>query len=67
MIPVVMRLSMLVGFHPQNVCCDGCRFLADDTSCRGRKKCLLTEEIIYQTKQMGLRCPLEEDDGEQEP
>lgn len=57
--PVVFRAEVTVGFYPDNVCCDGCRILTDDTQCRGRKICFLTQEIIHYPKQRGLRCPLE--------
>lgn len=58
--PKAFCTLLTVGFHPENVCCDGCWCLVDDPHSRGRKICFLTNEIIYYPKQRGLRCPLEE-------
>lgn len=58
--PAVYRATVTVGFHPDNICCDGCWCMIDDPHCRGRKVCMLTQEIIHYPKQIGLRCPLEE-------
>lgn len=58
--PKVMKTTIRIGFHPDNVCCDGCWMLTDDQFCRGRKICFLTNEIIHYPKQRGMRCPLEE-------
>ena len=57
--PVVAKLSVTVGFHPQAVCCEGCPFCRTDTTNRDRKRCAITEEILINMKQFGLRCPLE--------
>jgi hypothetical protein len=58
--PVVMILpERRIGFHPNNVCCDGCPMAVADTGYnRDRKKCFLTGEIIYEKKQLGMFCPL---------
>lgn len=58
-VPVVMRLEIHVGFHPENVCCAGCRFCVQDQFNRDRKRCMVTHEIIYQDKLVGMMCPLE--------
>lgn len=62
--PVVAHLEMKVGFHPKNVCCDGCDFCRTDAYNRNRLRCAITWEIIFDEKSRGLRCPLkfEEDD-----
>lgn len=64
--PVVAILpERKIGFHPNNVCCDGCPMaVADIGYNRDRKRCFLTNEIIYEKKQIGLFCPLkfEEED-----
>lgn len=63
--PKVAYLCINVGFHPKNLCCDGCPFCRTDTTNRDRKRCAITEEVLYETKQFGLRCPLEfEEEGE---
>lgn len=59
--PKLMRVLLRVGFHPDNVCCEGCWCMTDDPHSRGWKICFLTQEIIHYPKQTGLRCPLEED------
>lgn len=56
--PRVAWIEMKVGFHPDAICCDGCPFCRTDTANRDRKRCVLTEEILLYTKQIGLRCPL---------
>jgi len=56
--PVKAILTVTVGFHPHNVCCDGCRFCRTDTTNRDRKRCAISEEILFNTKQRGLWCPL---------
>lgn len=66
-IPLRARLNIVIGFHPQNVCCDGCPFCRTDTTNRDRKKCAVTEEVLFNTKQFGLRCPMEFEEGEHEP
>lgn len=49
-----------IGFHPGNVCCDGCPYAEADTSYnRDRKRCMDTGEIIYDKKSRGLMCRLE--------
>ena len=60
-IPKRMSVRLTIGFHPEQVNCDGCRCLIDDPGCRGRKRCFLTGEIIHYPKQRGVRCPLEEE------
>ena len=60
-IPKVLAMTLQVGFHPDNVCCDGCWCMTNDPHCRDRKICFLTQEIIHYPKQRGLRCPLQED------
>lgn len=62
-VPKIAYLCMNIGFHPKNVCCDGCLFCRTDTTNRDRKKCAVTEEILYDTKTLGLRCPLEFEEG----
>lgn len=61
-IPVPYQLHMRIGFHPDAQCCDGCAFCRTDTSNRDRKRCVLTEEILWNTRLMGLRCPLVKED-----
>lgn len=65
-VPVPFRLEMVVGFHPDAICCDGCPFCLTDAFNRDRKRCVLTDEVIYFAKsQMGMRCPLvKEEDHE---
>lgn len=58
-IPKTATLCITVGFHPNNVCCDGCHFCRTDTTNRDRKRCAITEEVLYETKHFGMRCPLE--------
>lgn len=62
--PILMQITLLIGFHPDNVCCDGCRCLVDDQFTRGRKVCFITHEIIHYPKQRGMRCPLKEADDD---
>lgn len=64
MIPVVGKAILTVGFHPKNVCCDGCDFCRTDAYNRNRLRCALTWEIIFDEKHLGMRCPLvfEEDE-----
>ena len=57
--PVRATLSVVVGFHPENVNCGGCTLCVDDAWNRGRKRCVITQEIIHYPSQIGLRCPLE--------
>ena len=57
-IPGGFKLEMEVGFHPDGVCCDGCRFCRTDTTNRDRKRCAITEEILWDTHSMGMLCPL---------
>ena len=63
-VPVPFRLNIVVGFHPKNICCDGCPFCLADAFCRDRKRCIITDEVLYFTKEMGLRCPLVRADEE---
>ena len=64
-VPVVYRLNITVGFHPDGVCCEGCKFCRTDTTNRDRKRCAITEEVLWEPRQMGMWCPLvkEENDG----
>ena len=57
-IPVPYRIDMVIGFHPKAINCDGCPFCLTDAFNRDRKRCVLTDEVLYFTKEMGLRCPL---------
>lgn len=57
-IPVPYRLEMVIGFHPKAIHCDGCPFGITDAFNRDRKRCVLTDEVLYFTKEMGMRCPL---------
>lgn len=65
--PRIATITMTIGFHPDNVCCEGCRMCRTDTGYRDRKRCVVTDEIIHYPKQRGLRCPLkfEEENNEQ--
>lgn len=67
MMPTVGTTTIMVGFHPENVCCEGCRLCRTDSGYRDRKRCVVTEEIINYPKQRGIRCPLvfEEENDEQ--
>lgn len=64
--PVVARVLLSVGFHPKNVNCGGCQFAFDDPGNRGRKRCMITQEIIYDQRSLGMMCPLvfEEEENE---
>jgi hypothetical protein len=58
---------MVIGFHPKAINCDGCPFCLTDAFNRDRKRCVLTDEVLYFTKEMGIRCPLvkeEQNDGQ---
>ena len=57
-IPVPYRLNIVIGFHPKAINCDGCPLCMTDAFNRDRKKCVLTDEVLFFTKEMGLRCPL---------
>ena len=57
-VPVPYRLDIVIGFHPKSTNCDGCQFCVTDAFNRERKKCIITDEILYFTKEMGMRCPL---------
>ena len=65
--PKTAYLCINIGFHPSNLCCDGCQFCRTDTTNRDRKKCAITEEILYNTKQFGMRCPLEFEEEANDP
>ena len=56
--PIVAKLVLTMGFHPKNVCCDGCDFCRTDAYNRNRLRCVITYEIIFDEKRRGLRCPL---------
>lgn len=60
--PARYRLCKTIGMHPDNQCCDGCTFCRTDTTNRDRKRCAVTNEILYNTKQFGLWCPLEKEE-----
>ena len=60
--PVTYLLQIKVGFHPEGVCCAGCRFCQTDPANRDRKRCVLTEEILWNTRQMGMWCPVEKEE-----
>lgn len=62
--PLTAELCITIGFHPSNVCCDGCTFCRTDTTNRDRKRCAVTDEVLYNAKQFGLRCPLKFKKGE---
>ena len=64
--PARYRLTTIVGMHPENQCCDGCRFCQTDTANRDRKRCSVTGEILWNPKQFGLWCPLEKEESEDE-
>ena len=64
--PVTYLLQVIVGFHPEGVCCEGCRFCRTDTANRDRKRCAVTEEILWNTRQMGMLCPLVKEDERDE-
>ena len=51
-IPVPYRLDMVIGFHPKAINCDGCPFCLTDAFNRDRKRCVLTDEVLYFTKEM---------------
>lgn len=57
--PVTYSVTLQVGFHPDNISCEGCPFCLDDAAHRGRKRCVITSEIIHYPRQRGIRCPLE--------
>lgn len=67
MMPTVGTATITVGFHPNNVCCEGCRLCRTDAGYRDRVRCMVTDEIIHYPKQRGIRCPLvfEEENNEQ--
>jgi hypothetical protein len=49
---------MVIGFHPKAINCDGCPFCLTDAFNRDRKRCVLTDEVLSFTKDMGFNCPL---------
>ena len=57
--PVRAYLAVDVGFHPDQVNCNGCKLLVSDYFTRDRKRCVITGEIIHYPQQRGLMCPLE--------
>lgn len=57
--PVRGFLDAVVGFHPEQINCDGCKLLVSDYFTRDRKRCVITGEIIHYPKQRGLMCPLQ--------
>lgn len=58
-IPARATLNVTIGFHPAKICCDGCPLCLDDAWNRGRKRCIITNEIIHYKEQIGTRCPLD--------
>lgn len=63
--PVTYRLTRIIGMHPENQCCDGCPFCRTDTTNRDRKRCAVTEEVLYNPKQFGMFCPLVREEMEE--
>lgn len=51
-------LKACIGFHPEQVNCNGCKLLVADYFTRDRKRCVITGEIIHYPQQRGLMCPL---------
>lgn len=64
--PVIARLRWRIGFHPKNVNCGGCPLNIDDPGNRGRKRCVLTQEITYDQRSVGMMCPLDFEEDENE-
>ena len=56
--PVCGFLEACIGFHPEQINCNGCRLLVTDYFTRDRKRCVITGEIIHYPQQRGLMCPL---------
>lgn len=65
--PVCGFLEAVIGFHPEQINCSGCKLMVADYGNRDRKRCVITGEIIHYPNQRGLMCPLqfeeEQNDG----
>ena len=51
-------IAVKVSFPNHDVKCRWCQFCIDDTTMRQRRRCSLSEEILFDIDRMGVRCPL---------